>query len=621
MNDVVKRFGNCICIFVVIFWLSLCICAVLLPLHVEAAELETYSFNIIATEDYYKNGNYHHGKSTDLTVSSSKPVTYIAGSSSDDDYVTYYIIPRDFDDYASIIATRNNINGIEGTIDIGSRTVNGVKIPVYFQGNVVKQGRTVGDYTTVAEHNLSYFNLSDGETLDDYLYDYYMGNINLPQDKVDIENPDFFDEAYYLKGFKADANINASWTGTSERTNLKDVEVYEYVRCFAGYSYKTSPGQIATRTEIDNEFPITNKSLSLPWADMQHENEDLFLRYIQFAPIYSHSEGIFGAYFYGKSCYIYFNLDGTVEKGVDDNMDLSSSGVFNPNIEIPKIYVDASSYSGGVWLGSSGQPDSLRKFQLSNAAENYFIEMRGRWYSVDDVQLYKENLMWKYKYDSIIKNDLTTWVSVSDAVKATGVHNFADLGRTSFENLLTKYPVDSRNFTGGKNLVGNIISGYNDALSTLKLLLNACESVYNGVEVYVRYYYYDDSGKIVYSKWTHYFDNLANPAGSSGSTVDDKDNIFTDNQSDNGLTDDDVSDLEESDNSRIDPDVVPEYIFETDDITIATQNFFTIIADLIKSMGQVPELVSSVFSFLPNWCITLIGLGLGAIVILRFIGR
>lgn len=293
-------------------------------------------------------------------------------------------------------------------------------------------------------------------------------------------------------------------------------------------------------------------------------------------------------------------------------INLEVDGVFNPDIDIPKLAVDSIGYN----------------FSFVNGADNLYFEMKGRWYSVDDIELYKENLMWKYKYDTLLKGSLGTWVMANDRLLSTGNYNFAELGAGSFDRFINRsYPIDNRTYTGGTNTLGNWLGGYNDALSQLKLLLKEPTSIYNGVEIYVRFYYFDDNNKPVYSKWTHYYNNLANSSGSSGTTWDDKDNMFTENQSQNGLSDTELDELENTGNSRLDVDSVSNYnnytnyFDKSEGLVNATFDVFNLIKSLVVGMGDFPTLVNQVFGFLPYWLINLIAISLAAIVVMRFVGR
>lgn len=255
------------------------------------------------------------------------------------------------------------------------------------------------------------------------------------------------------------------------------------------------------------------------------------------------------------------------------------------------------------------------KFYISNASDNYYIEMQGRNYTVDDIELYKDGVVWKYKYSTILKNDLSTWVDVNSRIQSAGEHSLFVYGKSSVSDLLSKYPIDGRTYYGGTNAIGNYFSGYSDALSQLKSLLSYHGSLYLGSEIYVRFYVIDDSGNIEYGKWCHWFDNLAKAGGSSGSRIDDGDNIDTGNQSDVGLTDKDKNKLEDSGKPKTDPDAKPDKDY------ITSTNLWSYMDSLVKNLGDFPTLIASVFTFFPAWLTNLIFIGIGFIIILRFLGR
>ncbi len=292
----------------------------------------------------------------------------------------------------------------------------------------------------------------------------------------------------------------------------------------------------------------------------------------------------------------------------DDDM------VFNSNIPTPELIF---AKDGGL------------SFEFNNASEDFYIELRGRWWSVDDIELFKQNLMWKYKYESLIKNDLSVWIGAGSHVNSVGEHDLWNYGEESFNDLLLKYPVDDRTYTGGSNALGNYFSGYSDALTTLKMLLNAYASSYNSCEVYVRYYTVDDSGNYNYGKWCHWLGNLAKESGSSGSVLDD-DNIYKGQQSESGLTDEELEILESSGNSRNDVDLKEEIYGEyespitgdsSDDVIGYFQKAIDAIKNIGNMLGEFPSLVARVFTFLPDWVIACIGVGIVLVIILRIVGR
>lgn len=426
-----------------------------------------------------------------------------------------------------------------------------------------------------------------------------------------IDNPDFQDTAYAFTGFTANSKMTATWTGTTERSYLKDEDVEEYVRVSYGFAAKDAPDSIKQVDNDSKEYSTAAKSLTVKVSDLVPDDDSWFLRYVQVIPCYRQAGlGAWGDFYHGESSYVYFNADGSIDKIVAPYV----KGSLSADMERPVIVLHEA---------ANGNPteSDYSYFEFNNAREDYFFEMKGRWYTTNDFDIYRDKLVWKYKYSTLLKNDLSTWVTVADGKNSVGKFQFDILGKSSWENLITSYPVDDRNYIGGSYALVNKITGYSDAVDTLKMLLKQPYSLYNGYEVYVRYYRYDENGSIEYSKWTHFYNNLANSEGSSGSRLDDLDNMYSENQSDKGLTDDELSDLENTGNSRNDLDAVPKNNYDYSSLETATMNFFDLLTNYGSVLGQFPSMVTAVFGFLPAWLIGLIAVAIGAVIVCRFIGR
>ena len=426
-----------------------------------------------------------------------------------------------------------------------------------------------------------------------------------------IDNPDFEDTAYAFTGFTANNKMTATWTGTTERTYLQDHEVEEYVRVNYYFADKEAQDTIKQADAYPDEFATADKTLTIDVSGLKPDDENWFLRYIRITPCYRQAGlGVWGDFYHGEPSYVYFNLDGSI-----DRIDAPYiKGELSSDMERPVIVLHEA---------ANGNPteSDYSYFEFNNAQSDYFFEMKGRWYTTNDFDLYRDKLVWKYKYSTLLKNNLSTWVSVSDNRSSVGRFQFDVLGKSSWDNLLSSYPVDDRNYIGGSYDLFNKITGYSDALETLKMLLKQPYSLFNGYEVYVRYFRYDENGGIQYSKWTHFYNNLADSDGSSGSRLDDLDNMYSENQSDKGLTDDELSDLENGGNSRNDLDAVPKNNYDYSSLENATMNFFDLLKNFGTMLGQFPSMVAAVFGFLPPWLIGLIALAIGAVIVCRFIGR
>ncbi len=266
---------------------------------------------------------------------------------------------------------------------------------------------------------------------------------------------------------------------------------------------------------------------------------------------------------------------------------------YNDKIDIPRLVFE----KGGL------------TFTISNATNEYFVEMQGRNYSVDDVELYKENAMWKYKYSTVLYNDLTDWITVSDKVKSSGKFNLYELGKSSVANLNTKYPVDNRSYSGGTNALGNWLFGYDSALAQFKTLATTQGSAFLGTEIYIRFYYIDDNGDTQYGKWTHWYDNLADARGSAGTILDDEENIVNGNHSEVGLTDEEKDNLEGEGISRQDTDtksitIEPDSVsgtglFKDFSVTKILTYFVSLIKTLLSATDTIAPFFNSIFGFLP----------------------
>lgn len=426
-----------------------------------------------------------------------------------------------------------------------------------------------------------------------------------------IDNPDFEDTAYAFTGFTANNKMTASWTGTTERSFLQDQEVEEYVRVNYYFADKKAQDTIKQADAYPDEFATADKTLTIDVSGLKPDDENWFLRYIRITPCYRQAGlGAWGDFYHGEPSCVYFNQDGSI-----DRIDAPYiKGELSSDMERPVIVLHEA---------ANGNPteSDFSYFEFNNAQSDYFFEMKGRWYTTNDFDLYRDKLVWKYKYSTLLKNNLSTWVSVSDNCSSVGRFQFDVLGKSSWNNLLSLYPVDDRNYIGGSYNLFNKITGYSDALETLKMLLKQPYSLFNGYEVYVRYFRYDENGGIQYSKWTHFYNNLADSDGSSGSRLDDLDNMYSENQSDKGLTDDELSDLENGGNSRNDLDAVPKNNYDYSSLENATMNFFDLLKNFGTMLGQFPSMVAAVFGFLPSWLIGLIAVAIGAVIFCRFIGR
>ena len=422
---------------------------------------------------------------------------------------------------------------------------------------------------------------------------------------IEPELPNNTDETYSFTGFTLNGKT-ARWTGTTERSFAKEVDVEEYVKVSYSWATTAEPDKLGELQPYEGEYATSDKQLTLPWSEMEKGKTDFqFIRQVKIFPCYRVQHL---AYYIGQPVTIYYNTDGSIDKISNPN----TPGVLDDSIPIPVLSVN----------------NDKGTFLFANAQNNYKFELKGRFWSTDDFYVFRKmpSLVWQYKYLTLLKNSLTTWVSVGDNMSTLSTYSFGDLGKESWNDLLNTYPIENRSIITGEQqgwFSWANITGYNDAITTLKTLLSTPYSLFNGYEVYVRYYVVCDDGSIKYSKWTHYFNNLADADGSTGSIIDDASNMNNGSQSDKGLTDSDMDNVENSGNSRNDVDAKPsnDFSVEISDITGLFNQFINILKSLYSGIGQLPSLVNAIFGFLPSWASTMIGISLVVIIILRIIGR
>lgn len=244
------------------------------------------------------------------------------------------------------------------------------------------------------------------------------------------------------------------------------------------------------------------------------------------------------------------------------------------------------------------------KIMFSNSSPDLLLLANIRWYSVDDITLFKESLSWKYRPDSIIHSDLDWLLTVDDHYSSVNGIDLYTLGDQSFQEFLSAYPVDGRTYLGGTNALGNYLFGYNDALSSLKMILGQIDSSFNAPELFFRYYVPLADGSYKCGKWTKYSRSL--PSGASDGAIDGRWNVQY-QVSDTPLTSDDVIGSKPNDTSGMttytskDNTVVVD--FDSPNYTLSIDN----LNQITSLFGQFPSFVSTVFSFLPSWILSLIG--------------
>lgn len=328
---------------------------------------------------------------------------------------------------------------------------------------------------------------------------------------------------------------------------------------------------------------IQTGSVSIPYMSVSSQNEAL---------------AIMSEYYEGKK--EAYNPDMNLP-----DVDLEVEGIYLDDIPAPKLYF----------------PSKDGMFFVSNAVDGWNIEIQGRWWTVDDIELYKQGVKWYYKYYTEYKSNLSAWVSYADNLSSTGSHNLVLLGKESADDLLEMYPISERTIYGGTNILGNYFSGYDTAVAAVKVWIGTPYSPYFCPEMYVRFYYEED-GVVYYGRWSHWYQNLASQ-GITSDTVDSKVN-----QSEEGLTPSQKDALENSGHSNwldtdatIDGSYAGGNLNSGTDFSNAMDSFLNILDGMYQSVGRVIPMLTDFFGWLPWWVVSSIGAFIVVCFILRILGR
>lgn len=267
----------------------------------------------------------------------------------------------------------------------------------------------------IIETNLPVFISSDGNisklinyfrTLDD------SDSVNKKGGSID--NPDFQDTAYAFTGFTANSKMTATWTGTTERSYLKDEDVEEYVRVSYGFAAKDAPDSIKQVDNDSKEYSTAAKSLTVKVSDLVPDDDSWFLRYVQVIPCYRQAGlGVWGDFYHGVACKIYFNQDGSIDKIVRDfpqgSGDYSYKHIFSSDKysnEIPAPELSAISHNGFTLL--------------NNSNNDYYVDI-----------ILESNL-----YGVKMEKNAGTWLPVVDTdwIYNSHYYNFADTSQIAINN-------------------------------------------------------------------------------------------------------------------------------------------------------------------------------------------
>lgn len=381
------------------------------------------------------------------------------------------------------------------------------------------------------------------------------------------------DDAYAFTGFSMSGK-KATWTGTTKRSYLLDMDVEEWVNYT--YGFATSEDQeVSSFIDAEAHYPTSDKKLALPWDEMEaNKKEGEFIRQVNIIPCY----GTSGAGFYfGSPVCVYFDAKGNIEKVIHKskptdlnkgNMVYDSSIGYLQNV----IYTEQKTHDGTgrqatfKWSTQKSLPSDA---QVEIVVQNFYIE----WFNKKT----EENFIFK-EYGE-------------DCFYSAGSYSFN--ANTPVWTWLKEKEIDP---------------------------FSIKTQSYGSTEYYLRIVIYDESDLLY-----HYGGWVKVDIKSKDTT-----NLPSTDVETGGF--DDSSGLWNQDTTSSDS-----YHYSTDDDGKLTGNIdvnswedlnmnsftwmYRNMQSMVSSLGEFPTMVNAVFGYLPVQYITAIGVLLVAIVLLRFLGR
>lgn len=469
------------------------------------------------------------------------------------------------------------------------------------------------------------------------------------------ELPNNTDDAYTFTGFSINGKT-ARWTGTTERSYAKEVDVEEYVKVSYAWATTTEPDNLGELQPYDGEFSTSEKRLTLPWSEMENGKTDFqFIRQVQIFPCYRVPHL---AYYIGQPVTIYYNADGTIDKIEQTTIPTDSETIGN-DISLIGFRYDNSFHAEWVDVWSNGANKSA--FDLSGS-QYLSLGVKAVYYdgSKSDIDFYpldRKNLTWNKSFSDFKENNGSPIKSLYfTPYTKTGVNNPWNKGNSTVVNFDENGNASSSFDTGddgtvhlddfkltgvvwNKPVVKNGTITWTGTTPNSDLLFVPDSDTL----VTATYPRYDADLNTSYETWStttigkgsmkvnvdyliDYYKNseLAwngemwlTPCYKKGGVLYVGDPVIINCLK--GTVSDIVVDKDSGKAEQVDK--TDQNKSDADSILNVGNQFYSIINGLIGSLQQLPALLTAIFGFLPSSIINLLYASFAVIIICRILGR
>lgn len=484
-------------------------------------------------------------------------------------------------------------------------------------------------------------------------------NYLLTGDKSGLVTPgtsDLSDDSYTYTGFSINGKT-ARWTGTTERSYLKDQEVEEYTRIT--YGFATSEDQTLNADnfiEYDQDFAVGEKQMTIPWSEIESNKKDgEFIRQVNFIPCYR----VPGAFYLGKGVKVFFKSDGTVDK-IEQATIPSDSETIGNDISLIGFRFDNSFHAEWVDVWSNAVNKSA--FDLDSGGQYLSLGIKAVYYDgskadIDFYSLDRKSLTWDKSFSDFKENNGSPIKSLYfTPYTKTGVNNPWNKGNSTVVNFDENGNASSSFDTGDDGTVH-----LNDFKLTgvvwNKPVVKNGTITWTGTTPNNDLLFIPDSDTLVIATYPRYDSDLNTSYETWSTTTIGKGsmNVNVDYLIDyyknselawngemwltpcykkggvlymgepvivnclKGTVSDIVVDKDSGKAEQVDK--TDQNKSDADSILNVGNQFYSIINGLIGSLQQLPALLTAIFGFLPSSIINLLYASFAVIIICRILGR
>lgn len=469
------------------------------------------------------------------------------------------------------------------------------------------------------------------------------------------ELPNTTDEEYTFTGFSINSKT-ARWTGTTERSFAKEVDVEEYVKVSYAWATTTEPDNLGELQSYDGEFSTSDKQLTLPWSEMESGKTDFqFIRQVKIFPCYRVPHL---AYYIGQPVTIYYNADGTIDKIEQTTIPTDSETIGN-DISLIGFRYDNSFHAEWVDVWSNGVNKSA--FDLSGS-QYLSLGVKAVYYdgSKSDIDFYsldRKNLTWNKPFSDFKVNNGSPIKSLYfTPYTKTGVNNPWNKGNSTVVNFDENGNASSSFDTGDDGTVHLDDFKLTGVVWNKPVVKNGTIT-WTGTTPNSDLLFVPDSDTLVTATYPRYDANLNTSyetwstttigKGSMKVNVDYLIDYYKNSELAwngemwltpcykkggvlymgepviinclKGTVSDIIVDKDSGKAEQVDK--TDQNKSDADSILNVGNQFYSIINGLIGSLQQLPALLTAIFGFLPSSIINLLYASFAVIIICRILGR